>query len=45
MESAKIKKEGDDILSIELKGRKLSIVDSTIIHTAKKDEGQNSNGR
>ncbi|AWS00668.1 PIN domain-containing protein [Metallosphaera hakonensis JCM 8857 = DSM 7519] len=36
MESAKIKKEGDDILSIELKGRKLSIVDSTIIHTAKK---------
>jgi len=34
LESARIKSEGDKIVS--LKGRKLSIVDSTLIQTAKK---------
>jgi len=36
IDSAKIKKEGDDILAKEINGRRLSIVDSTIIHLAKK---------
>ena len=36
IESAKIKKEGDEILSKKMKGRMLSIVDSTIIYLAKK---------
>ncbi|AGJ63690.1 VapC-like protein [Sulfolobus islandicus LAL14/1] len=36
IDSAKIKKEGDDILAKEMNGRRLSIVDSTIIHLAKK---------
>ncbi|MCH4816785.1 MAG: PIN domain-containing protein [Saccharolobus sp.] len=36
IESAKIKKEGDEILAKEMNGRRLSIVDSTIIHLAKK---------
>ncbi|QXJ30992.1 PIN domain-containing protein [Saccharolobus shibatae] len=36
IESAKIKKEGDEILAKEMNGRRLSVVDSTIIHLAKK---------
>lgn len=36
IESAKIKIQGDKILSEELKGRKLSIVDSSLIYLAKK---------